>query len=274
VHLLVQERKIVEALKRELPAPKSSIENRPSTALRAGQSKILKDDGLVGRILLEVFHDPKERAAWKVRVATFVRASQEKGLRQALIDAGLTGERLEQTLKRLLSDPRITRAMANSTALIASKIDDRTRQIVRRQLAEGVEAGEDFRGLADRVQSVMGNSRAAAMGTARNAVGGVLSCARHAGAVDAGMTHKYWLHSRGPGERRPAHIAAELEYRSAPIPIAQPFVVNGVSLMYPRDFAAGSPAETVNCQCMQIYTRPGPKELAAGNANRGKVEYA
>lgn len=121
-------------------------------------------------------------------------------------------------------------------------------------MTEGLEAGEDIRLLADRVQTFMGNRRASAMVVARNAVGQTLSMARAEGRAAAGMTHEIWLHSRGPGDRRPAHVEAERHYRREPKPIGQPWIVNGVELRYPRD-PAGPPGEIVNCQCLAIGKR-------------------
>ncbi|MFA4945745.1 MAG: hypothetical protein WC789_13740, partial [Lentisphaeria bacterium] len=101
----------------------------------------------------------------------------------------------------------------------------------------------------------------------RNAVATSLSKARQEGHVAGGFTHKIWLHSRGPGVRRLSHVAAEAEYRATPVPISDPFVVEGESLMYPRD-PAGSPGNTINCQCLSIGVRviagvSGPKQYAA-----------
>jgi hypothetical protein len=87
------------------------------------------------------------------------------------------------------------------------------------------------------------------------------------------MTHKIWIHSRGPGVRRPSHIEAEDRYAKNPCPIDDPFVIDGVSLMYPRDFSCGVPAETINCQCLQISRRLSVA-AAAAPPNEQFVTYA
>ena len=155
--------------------------------------------------------------------------------------------------------------------MISTRIDAATRAVLRRNLSDGLADGEGVRELADRVQGVMQNRRKAAITVAQNYVGQVLSRSRDDGAHAAGMTHKSWLHSRGAGVRRPAHVAAERQYAADPIPIAEPFLVNGARLMYPRD-TAGPPAETINCQCLQIYTRaPRGRGVTAAEILR---EYA
>jgi hypothetical protein len=57
---------------------------------------------------------------------------------------------------------------------------------------------------------------------------------------------KQWLHS-GNRNPRSAHVAASGQIR----PVREPFVINGVRLMYPRD-AAAPPGETVNCRCVVV----------------------
>jgi len=248
--LVVQERRLLTALKANLLAPGKTC----GTAAPGGE---VKDSGLVARILLEVFGDSQDKAAWRVRVAGILRDSANLGLRQALVEAGITGEQLEATYRRLMSLPRLGEILSRETVRVATRIDDTTRALLKRQLSAGLEAGEDYRKLADRVQGVMGNNRSRAIMQARNAVGQTLSIARHEGHLASGMTHKIWIHSRGPGLRRPSHVAAESVYRSAPVPIDQPFMIDGYALMYPRD-PSGPPEEIINCQCLQIARRLSP----------------
>ncbi len=242
-------------------------------------SKAAKDDGIVAHILLEVSGPSKETAMFRARISSFVSDAGELGVRQALTEAGLTGEALEQAAGRLLSDPTILAEFHSEAVKVSSLIDTRTRRVLKRTLSEGISAGEDIRRLTDRVQGVMQNSRQAATATARNAVGQTLSRSRYRGQVAAGMTHKVWLHSRGPGERRPGHVAAEGRYAREPAIIDQPFVINGAALMYPRDHSAGRPGETVNCQCLHLARRlPAGRPARAADViqpylARGFVSY-
>ena len=74
---------------------------------------------------------------------------------------------------------------------------------------------------------------------------------------EAGVEYKSWLSSHGPTVRE-AHAAAEEQYGDAPIPIDEPFVVDGEELMYPGD-ESGSPGNVINCHCIQIAVQK-PKE--------------
>lgn len=247
---LAQQRLVTKLLKERLPptpAPVPDVGRHGS-----GESK---DNSIVAQVLFDVFGSADNRRRFRARMAQFTTDANELGVRQALSEAGLTGTALEDGTRRLLSSPRIVQAIRSDALRVSTLIDNYTRQLLRDRLAEGVAAGEDVRKLADRVQAVMGNRRAAAMSVARNSVGQALSSSRHAGHLAAGMTHKGWIHSRGPGERRPSHIEAEHRYMPEPILLTEPFIINGVRLMYPRDFSAGRPAETVNCQCLQIAKR-------------------
>jgi hypothetical protein len=252
-HLFAQERRILAALAAQSQTGAAALTRAPR---RLGAKAVDVD-----HLLVEIFADPSARQAFRVRVRSALLDGQELGLRQALSEAGLAGQPLEDALKKLMTNPRITDALSKETVKIAGRIDDRTRLTLRASLQEGLAAGEDVRKLATRVQAVMGTRRGQAMATARNTVGQVLSMARHEGQRAVGMTHKLWIHTRGPeAEPRPAHVAAEGYYAAHPCPIDEPFVINGVALMYPRDFSSGVMEETMNCQCMTISRRFAPAE--------------
>ncbi len=242
----LQQRALVAALKRRLPADavRDAGDARPA----------VKDDSIVARVILDVF-GKADAATFAERMRVFIEDANDLGITQALVEAGFEGERLTDTVAAMTSNPQLAAAVRSEAIIVSSKVDAATRTILRNQIARGMEAGENIRTITDRVQNVMANRRSAAATVARNAVGQTLSRARNAGQVAAGMTHKTWLHSRGVGERREAHVAAESQYRANPIPMESPFVINDVSLQYPRDASAGAPQETVNCQCLQLARR-------------------
>jgi len=258
-HLFVQERKLLAALKRSAETEPRSLALAASAPIRNPQSEIRNVN--LNRMLVEVFADPKALATFRARIRSYLADGRQLGLRQALSEAGLRGDALEEALRRLMRNPAIDRALASEAVRVSTRLHDRTRRLLKTSLQEGLDAGEDVRRLASRVRAVMGGERAQALQIARNTVGQVLSAARQDGAVDAGMTHKVWIHSRGPGVRRPLHVEAEGRYRLSPCPIHAPFEVGGAELMYPRDFSAGRPDQTVNCQCLAIM-----KRMAAGAA--------
>ncbi|HUT58058.1 MAG TPA: phage portal protein [Phycisphaerae bacterium] len=248
-HYAAQGRKVVKLLGLYLadladlgPKAKASV---------SGQTK---DETVIARILFEVFGDAGEARKFTIRLLPIVNDASELGLRQSLAEAGLSGQQLNQAVGPLLANRRILAAARSESLIISTKINAFTRNHLRRSLVEGIREGESVNSLADRVQTFMNNRRGAALTTARNTVGQTLSRARREGRVAGGMTHEIWIHSRGPGERREGHIAAEGRYRREPKPIGRPFIVNGVPLNYPRD-TAGPPGEIVNCQCLAAGMR-------------------
>lgn len=60
-----------------------------------------------------------------------------------------------------------------------------------------------------------------------------------------GVKKKQWLHFAGQRDFREAHAALG---SSDPIPINEPFMVNGIAMMYPGDPAGGAD-ENANCSC-------------------------
>jgi hypothetical protein len=77
--------------------------------------------------------------------------------------------------------------------------------------------------------------------------------------TDAGVEYKSWLSSHGPTVRE-AHAAAEEQYGDNPIPVDQPFIVDGEELMYPGD-ESGSASNVINCHCIQIaVANPNPED--------------
>jgi len=118
-------------------------------------------------------------------------------------------------------------------------------------LQAGLENGETTEQLAGRVKGVFNNlqnfeARRIAMTETSAAYG----FSRHQAMTDAGIEYKGWLSSHGPTVRE-AHAQAEADYADSPIPLDDPFIVDGEELMYPGD-EAGSPGNVINCHCIQI----------------------
>ncbi|MDR3459559.1 MAG: phage portal protein [Verrucomicrobiae bacterium] len=117
-------------------------------------------------------------------------------------------------------------------------------------LATGMDKGETTAELTDRVRGVFNNlQKYEARRIAMTETSAAYGYARHEAMTDAGIEYKGWLSSHGPTVRE-AHAAAEEQYGDAPIPLDQPFIVDGEELMYPGD-PSGSAGNVINCHCIQ-----------------------
>jgi len=243
-HFAAQQRKVIAGLKEGI------ADGNPQSAIRNPQSK---DPGTVSRVLFDVFSSRTAAGELQTRVRVFLADARELGLRQALAEAGLEGDALNAALRQMTADPRILEGLRSDQVRVSTLVNNRTREMLRAQLAEGLEGGEGIRELATRVQGVMQGRRAQAYSIARNSVAQANSHARYVGRQSY-ATHEIWVSSRGRGKRRPGHVSAETFYRQNPKPVGEPFVINGVQLRYPRD-PAGPRGEIINCECIAVGRR-------------------
>ena len=125
-------------------------------------------------------------------------------------------------------------------------------------LDEGIGLGETTAELSDRVRGVFNDlSKGEAKRIATTETSMAFNFARDVAMKSAGVEYKAWLTSKGPNVRD-AHQEAEHTYgehgTKGPIPIDQPFIVDGEELMYPGD-ETGSARNVINCQCVQLAVR-------------------
>ncbi|NLF31579.1 MAG: phage portal protein [Planctomycetes bacterium] len=225
---------------------------RKLRTLLGAADKAVAKAGAAEEILRIIFDVRQEAQALRASARAVMTSTADVGLRTMLAAAGLEGAALEAAVAAAAASPTITALVERQAWASCKLISDRTAALLNNTLAEGLRAGESVNELADRVQSTFQASRAKARQIARNTTGQVYSQARAVGARRAGFTHKSWIYSRGAGERRPAHIAAEARYLAEPIPADAMFEIGAARLRFPRDFAAGHPEETINCQCLAV----------------------
>jgi HK97 family phage portal protein len=117
-------------------------------------------------------------------------------------------------------------------------------------LAEGVANGETHEQLAARVKEVFNDLVAGeAKRIARTEVNSAASKGGFFAMTDAGIEYKSWLGSHGPHARE-EHQAVEDATIDNPIPVDEPFEVDGEQMMHPLDDSLGaSPGNVINCQC-------------------------
>jgi hypothetical protein len=125
----------------------------------------------------------------------------------------------------------------------------------------GMEAGETTSQLADRVKGVFNDlQKYEAKRIAMTEIGAAYGDARHQAMVDAGIEYKSWLSSHQecpPG--RQEHRDAEEQYTDEPIPVDEPFIVDGEELMFPCD-PNGSADNIINCHCIQLAAKKPTEE--------------
>lgn len=123
---------------------------------------------------------------------------------------------------------------------------------LRDSLAEGLDAGDTTQQLAARAKKVFNHlGDTEALRIAQTETAAAYGTGRHEAMRGAGVQFKAWLTS-GNDNVREAHRLAGLTYSpDTPIPLDEPFVVDGEELMHPGD-QSGSPGNTINCHCVQI----------------------
>lgn len=116
---------------------------------------------------------------------------------------------------------------------------------IRDTLDEGIQAGESYDKLSDRVRETFnGISKEKSMRIAKTETGIAFESGRHEAMVQAGAEWKEWVIS-GLENVRDTHRALDGKV----IPIAEPFIVGGVPMQYPCD-PDGTAAEIINCNCI------------------------
>lgn len=123
---------------------------------------------------------------------------------------------------------------------------------LRSTLQEGLDGGESIADLAKRIRSecnAIDKGRATVI--AQTETSAAYGVGRDKAMRRAGIKFKAWLTSGNSNVREAHLIAGETYSPDTPIPIDQPFIVDGEALMFPGD-PAGSPGNTINCHCIQI----------------------
>jgi hypothetical protein len=172
---------------------------------------------------------------------------------QALIDAPLAA------MEVAFLAPDVTEALLmtlrDSTLNLVTRISDNMRRDLAQQVQLGTIGVKDPYSVMQEVSRLLKTEGATgpqgyaarAEAITRTEIGRAQSLATQTRLEEAearvpGLM-KEWRHS-GRRNPRPAHVVANGTRK----PVREPFVINGVRLMYPRDPAAPA-SETVNCRC-------------------------
>lgn len=122
---------------------------------------------------------------------------------------------------------------------------------VMQQLQDGLEHGETKKELMARIATTFDGIKQTRADTIANTeTAAAFNFARDKAMLDAGVTHKKWLHSQRPEqEPRPTHVENDGQI----VPVDKPFDIGGVKFMYPSDDSLGAgPDDIINCHCVAI----------------------
>jgi HK97 family phage portal protein len=136
-------------------------------------------------------------------------------------------------------------------------INETTFNELKDSLSEGLNAGESYDQLADRVKATFKEAdQARAESIAVTEVNTAVNGGRHAAMAENEVDLKGWSTSN-LANVRPSHLRAEMDYQQG-IPVNEAFRVGGFNLMYPGD-ANGPAEEVINCRCFTfaVLTQKG-----------------
>jgi len=201
---------------------------------------------IVARVVFDLAVEDKKI---KVINRSFFEKSTELGLRQTISELqGLAGEALTEAVEQAKRSTLIRRALVTQAYKIGG-VNKTTQKQIARSLFDGLESGEGIHELSARIRNSLGKNRGRALSIARTQTSGAVGTGRHVGLKESGIELKSWVTSGG-SQVRDSHVAAGLKY-AAGIDLELPFQVGDAMLMYPGD-PAGTPAEVVNCRCVEI----------------------
>jgi hypothetical protein len=154
-----------------------------------------------------------------------------------------------------VDDPRIMQAL-EQRKIQGAHINDTTEDELKGLIKASLEAGESTVELGDRIAeyyaaNCVGETAVRPMTAAATQTSGLVNQGQHMAALEVGGLEKFWIHGN-PNEPRDAHLDAALRYQDNPIGLEEPFVVNGVEMMYPGDPEAPA-GEVCNCTCVVGY---------------------
>lgn len=136
----------------------------------------------------------------------------------------------------------------NKLAGVPQDVADR----VLDSLAEGLDKGETTQQLAARAKKVFNNlGDTEALRIAQTETSAAYGTGRHEAMDEAGVQFKAWLTSGNTNVREAHRLAGRTYSPDTPIPLNEPFVVDGEELMHPGD-SSGSPGNVINCHCIEL----------------------
>lgn len=220
---LIIERALYEARKETLANISAAADE--SKAIRAGAFDFIFDIGK----FLELIVEPVFRVLVdSYEVAGNELLKDEMGSDDPFVAADPQGLAMLQARKNFLRDTGLD-----------------IWEAIRDNLEEGIVAGESFEKLSERVREKFnGITKERSMRIAVTEVGISMESGRHEAMIQAGAEWKTWITS-GDERVRLSHDAVN----GTIVPMFDPFIVGGASMMYPCDPNAPV-SEIINCRCI------------------------
>ncbi len=198
----------------------------------------------VSRAIDDVFNSADENAKLKSTMRPMLLADLEAGGAQLFSEIGVSDFKVR---------PEDALAWLAQRENKITAINDTVFSEIKATLTEGLNAGDPFDALIDRVKAIYnayGQDTANVERIAVTETNSAMNGGRDAAMRVAGVEKKAWQTSHLENTRQ-THLEAEATSQDG-IPIDQPFS-NG--LMYPGD-PNGPPSETINCRCF-VYALKG-----------------
>ena len=251
-------------LEKEMESAVRTTLRRQKAELIKKLESALKADGedVVARVVFDLTAENKKI---KMIHRTFYTRAAALGAAQVAADAaGLTAEPLKDTVEQVLRRQALRQSLVRSAEKIQA-INKTTAARVAQALRDGLAAGEGLPDLRKRLEQDAAFSMQRAKTIARTHVGSAVSAGRHEAAKHVGAELKFWLTSKDDAVRQ-SHKQAEIDHKDG-IGLDEAFKVGGDFLLYPGD-PGGSPANVVNCRCMELIKRIGGKTLTLDDYDR------
>lgn len=207
------------------------------------------DKMMTDAMLNSIFPKDAENSALVMRLAPLWSKTLKDGWDFLNAQVGVTDNPFA------VDDPRILQAL-EQRKIQGAHINETTEADLKGLIKASLEAGESTVELGDRIAEYyatycVGENSVRPMTAANTQTAGLVNQGQHMAAMEVGGLEKFWIHGN-PAEPREAHVDAALRYQANPIELDEPFVVNGIAMMYPGDPTAPA-GEVCNCTCMVGY---------------------
>ena len=141
--------------------------------------------------------------------------------------------------------------------IVSTQVTETMATDLKNVLTEGITSGLSSSEIIANMNMLEGNHRTIArteVGSAVNEASFEMTKAEMEHLGMTGITKKGWTTANDEKVRDSHQQAGEDYGEGKEIPIDQPFIVGGKAIMFPGEYAADAPEETINCRCTHYIT--------------------